>query len=304
MSEILTNVLLESGTNELEIMEFLIDNKSYGINVAKILEIMQYTEILPMPNSSKFIEGVFNPRDEIITVVDLAKYLNSPPPAEGNKDILIITKFNNISTAFHVQGVVGIHRVSWECIEKPSNTIYPSGEGAATGIAKFDGKLITILDFEKIIVDINPEEAMKTPKAEDYEGRGINNKPILIVEDSPVLLKMIVNCLKVTGYNNEITCTNGQEALDKINEFLESGGEITDHIKCVITDIEMPKMDGHRLSKIIKTDPDLKKLPIIIFSSLITEEMKRKGNELGVDAQISKPEIDKLVSLIDELILD
>lgn len=302
-SEIFTNVLLESGTNEFELMEFTIDNKSFGINVAKVLEIMQYTEIMSMPNSNEFVEGVFKPREEIITVVDLAKYLRLKPAPEDNKDILIVTKFNKACTAFHVQGVEGIHRISWTAIEKPSETIYGSREVVATGIAKLGEKLITILDFEKIILDICPQNSIINTFDPQLQGRDSNSLPLLIAEDSPVLMKMLISCLKDSGYKNEIMCANGQEAYDKLMEFKRMDGDITDYIKCIITDIEMPQMDGHRLTKLIKDDKDLKKIPVIIFSSLITEELRHKGTALGADAQISKPEIDNLVKTLDKLVL-
>lgn len=302
-SEIFTNVLLESGTNEFELMEFTIDDKSFGINVAKVLEIMQYTEIMPMPNSNENVEGVFKPRDEIITVVDLAKYLNLNPAPAYNKDILIITKFNKSCTAFHVQGVEGIHRISWTLIEKPNETIYGSKEVVATGIAKLGDKLITILDFEKIILDICPQNSIAGTFTPDKENRTENELPLLIAEDSPVLLKMLENCLKDSGYKKEIICTNGQEAYNKLLEYKEMPGDVTDYIKCVITDIEMPQMDGHRLTKLIKDDVQLRKIPVIIFSSLITDELRHKGIALGADAQVTKPEIDNLVSTIDRLVL-
>lgn len=302
-SEILTNVLLESGTNEFELMEFTIDNKSFGINVAKIVEIMQYTDIMPMPNANPNVEGIFKPRNEIITVIDLAKYLNLNPAPKDNKDILIITKFNKISTAFHVQGVEGIHRISWSAIEKPSETIYGNEEGVATGIAKMGNKLITILDFEKITLDINPKNSLVNTFNPSKRKKIDSDLPLLIAEDSPVLMKMLVTCLKDSGYSNEIMCSNGQEAYDKLLEFKEMPGKITDYVKCVITDIEMPRMDGHRLTKMIKDDKILKELPVIIFSSLITDELKHKGAALGANAQISKPEIDLLVEILDDLVL-
>ena len=297
-------ILLESGTNELEIMEFKIDNKSYGINVAKIKEILQYSAVNPMPNSHPCIEGVFKPRDLVITVVNLPKYMGYGDDHPKDRDILIITNFNKLITAFHVHSIEGIHRISWEDIEKPDATIYGGEEGLATGIAKVDGRLITIIDFEKILVDISPFTGIQMSEIETLSDRPRNQRPVLIAEDSMLLKKMIVEAISTSGYTNVIQTTNGKDAWDLLTSYKEDTSKpLQDHVSCVITDIEMPMMDGHRLTKLIKEDKVLKKLPVIIFSSLIDDEMKYKGKEVGADAQIAKPEIAKLVGLIDGLIL-
>ena len=178
-----------------------------------------------------------------------------------------------------------------------------SDESISTGIIKIDGKLIIILDFEKIVSDINPETGLKV---EEVAAIGANpkraEKAILIAEDSILLNRMIVESLSKAGYTRLIHTANGQEAYDKILEFKESG-TLNDNVQCVITDIEMPIMDGHRLTKLIKEDDSLKSIPVVIFSSLVNDEMRRKGESLGADAQLSKPEIGNLVHLIDDLLL-
>ncbi len=296
-------ILLESGTNELEVMEFSIDNRFFGINVAKVVEIMQYSKVTPMPNSNPFVEGVFKPRENIMTVINLAAYMGLPPTENEIRNILIITNFNKVFTAFHVHSVEGIHRISWEDIEKPDPTIYGGEEGLATGIARYDGRLITILDFEKILTDISPDTGIKVSDINSLGARSVSAKPILIAEDSPLLEKMIMESLEKSGYENITICTNGKEAWEKLLQYKETGEEITKHVACVVTDIEMPKMDGHRLLKLIRDDEVLKDLPVIVFSSLINEEMKLKGESLGATAQITKPEIARLVALIDKYIL-
>jgi two-component system chemotaxis response regulator CheV len=298
-----TDILLESGTNELEIMEFTVDEKCFGINVAKIKEILQYTKINPMPNSHPCVEGVFKPRDVVITVVNLPHYMGFDERPAKERDILIITNFNKMITAFHVHTIEGIHRISWEDIEKPDTTIYGGQEGLATGIAKVDGKLITIIDFEKILVDISPATGVQVSDVEFLSERPRNKIPILIAEDSSLLEKMILDALSTAGYTNVIGTTNGREAWDRITELRDDESKpLLDKLCCVVTDIEMPKMDGHRLTKLIKEDPALKALPVVIFSSLIDEEMRLKGEQLGASAQISKPEIGKLVGIIDGLV--
>jgi len=294
-------ILLESGTNELEIMEFTIAGEVFGINVAKVTEIMKRSPVKPMQNAHPNIEGIFMPRNEVITVVDLASYLGMPPSESNDRDIFMITNFNSLVFAFHVHTVEGIRRISWTNIQKPDKIIYGGQEGVATGIAQFDGRLITILDFEKIIAEISPETSIQYSELERLGPRTESNLPILIAEDSMLLSKMIIESLHRSGYVNTIKTDNGQEAWDFICEAKQSDDPIKNHVACVITDIEMPQMDGHRLTKLIKEDKELRNLPVILFSSLINQEMRLKGEQLGADAQISKPEIANLVNLVDQL---
>lgn len=296
-----TGILLESGTNELEILEFRVGNNYYGINVAKIREIISYQKPTPIPNADPRIEGIFMPRDEIISIIDLAEVMHLPKPESPAGDMYIVTNFNQLNTAFHVNGVLGIHRVSWSDIVKPDSTINTAGEGMATGIIRIEGKLIIILDFEKIVSEINPETGLKVSDVEVMKNRKRNELPVLIAEDSALLSKMIVSCLQKAGYTNITTTDNGQECWNKLQEYLASG-DVDEKVACIITDIEMPQMDGHRLTKLVKDSDALKHIPIIIFSSLVNEEMRRKGELLGADAQLSKPEIGQLVSAMDKLI--
>ena len=125
--------------------------------------------------------------------------------------------------------------------------------------------------------------------------------PILIAEDSSLLRKLIVDSLKKAGYENVIKTENGQEAWEYITKCKEAG-VLQDEVKLLITDIEMPLMDGHRLTKLVKSDDATKSIPVVIFSSLVNEEMRKKGEGLGADAQLSKPEIGNLVKVIDKLL--
>ena len=296
-----TGILLESGTNELEILEFKVGNNYYGINVAKIREIISYQTPTPIPNADPRIEGIFMPRDEIISIIDLAEVMHLEKPEKVSNDMYIVTNFNQLNTAFHVNGVLGIHRVSWSDIVKPDSTINTAGEGMATGIIRIDDKLIIILDFEKIVSEINPETGLKVSDVEHMRNRSRNESPILIAEDSALLSKMIVNCLEQAGYTNLTTTDNGKECWDKLQQYLNEGS-VEENVSCIITDIEMPQMDGHRLTKLVKEHDKLKHIPLIIFSSLVNAEMRRKGEQLGADAQLSKPEIGQLVGAIDSLI--
>lgn len=296
-----TKILLENGTNELEVLEFVLDNHSYGINVAKIREIIPYAEVTPVPNAHPSIEGIFMPRDTMITAIDLKNCLQKGKSEAGG--LFIITNFNKLDIAFHVDQVVGIHRVSWKDIIKPGSTISTTEEGISTGIIKMNEKLIIILDFEKIVTDINPETGLKIQEIDDLGDRPRNTIPILIAEDSVLLNKLIVDSLKKAGYDNLIHTENGQEAYDIICD-CKAKGTLNEHVQCIITDIEMPLMDGHRLTKLVKSDDATKDIPIVIFSSLVNDEMRKKGEALGANAQLSKPEIGNLVKVIDGLMLN
>ena len=296
-----TNILLESGTNELEVLEFTIAGNHYGINVAKVREILPMTKITPVPNSHPCIEGIFMPRDTIITVINLVRALGFPEDANRKNDMLIVTNFNNLNIAFDVEQVLGIHRVSWTDIVKPDATVNAPGAGIATGIIKKLKSLIIVLDFERIVEEICPETSLKMSELAELGERARNTIPITIAEDSPMLQKLVTDALTQSGYTNLHVYSNGQEAWDSLLELKKNNG-VDYGVKCVITDIEMPQMDGHRLIRLIRSDEALKQLPIIVFSSLINEDMKRKGERLGADAQISKPEIGQLVSCIDNLI--
>ena len=292
-----TKILLESGTNELEIMEFTVGGELFGINIAKIREIMRAQETKRMPNSHNFVEGIFKQRGEVITVIDLAKCLNIEKSENKSHDIFILTHFNKLNFAFRVESVVGIDRVSWEDIKKPDKVIYSGEDSVATAIAEYKDRLITILDFEKIIADISPETSITLDRLDELGDRVESQKKILVAEDSMMLSNLIIGFLHKSGYKNTVKFNNGKEAWNYLTEAKESGLPISNYVSCIVSDIEMPLMDGHRLTKLIKTDDELKHIPVILFSSLISDELRIKGQEVGADEQITKPEIVELVNI-------
>ncbi len=295
-----TKILLENGTNELEVLEFTLNGNHYGINVAKIREILSYQPVTPVPNASDKVEGIFMPRDTMITVISLKKCMNLPDDAE-TKGLFIITNFNKLDIAFHVDEVIGINRVSWGDIIKPDKTMNTGDTGVSTGVVKLGEKLVIILDFEQIVTEISPETGLKVTDIDALGERKRDDSPIVMAEDSPLLAKLISDCLRKAGYTNLHLNENGQEAWDLLKSYKDAGN-IDDNVHCIITDIEMPVMDGHRLTKLCKEDPDLQHVPLIIFSSLVNEEMRKKGEALGADAQLTKPEIGQLVETVDRLI--
>lgn len=294
-------ILLESGTNEIEVMQFTINGNLFGINVVKIREILVSEPVTPMPHAHPAVEGIFKPRDTVITVVDLPEYLYNDGGEKKPKDLFIVTNFNKMNIAFRVHTVVGISRISWKDIQKPDKTVSGGREGVATGIAQCGADLVTILDFEKIVAEIAPETTIQISEIDQLGQRDRSDARILIAEDSVLLSKMIEEALHKAGYVNTKMHYNGQELWDYLSS-LKGSPDLHEQVSLIITDIEMPQMDGHRLTKLIKDDRELNGIPLVIFSSLISEEMRRKGKELGADEQLSKPEIGLLVKVIDHLL--
>lgn len=296
-----TEILLESGTNEMEIMEFTVFGEAYGINVAKVKEILMSEPVKPVPHSHECVEGIFKPRDVVLTVVDLPKYLTGRQSDKEEKDLFIITNFNKLNIAFRVHSVVGIQRISWQDIQKPDKTLTRGEEGVATGIAQYNNKLITILDFEKIVTEIAPETGIQMSEIDELGEREISERSVILAEDSVLLGMMIEQSLKKAGYVNIRKFNNGKDCWDFLSS-IKNDSDLYEKASILITDIEMPEMDGHRLTKLVKEDSRLKKIPVIIFSSLINPEMEIKGRNLGADEQMSKPEIGHLVEVIDRLL--
>ena len=176
-----------------------------------------------MPLAHPCVEGVFQPRDEVYTIVDLSRYLALGPSEEPSKDIFIITNFNQMNIAFHVHAVESIFRISWNDIEKPDSIIYGGQEGVVTGIAKVNDRIISILDFEKITFDISPETGIDLNTVAAYTGTDREQIPIVVAEDSALLRKMLTEALHTSGYNNLIILNNGEEAWEHISRIKESG---------------------------------------------------------------------------------
>ncbi|PLR75823.1 chemotaxis protein CheV [Bacillus sp. V3-13] len=295
-------ILLESGTNELEIVEFGIGTNKFGINVIKVKEIINPAAVVKIPHAHPNVEGIIELRGEVLPVINVANALGFPLSDTPEQDKFIVAEFNKQKIVFHVHSVTQIHRISWNQIEKPSD-MYQGIESQITGVIKLHDEMVLLLDFEKIVVDINPESGINVEQIKKLGPRERSYKKLLIAEDSPLLRKLLEDTLSEAGFQSIEFCENGSEALAYLENLARDGKDIAEEIQLVITDIEMPQMDGHHLTKKIKTDSALKKLPVIIFSSLITGDLRHKGEMVGADAQVSKPEIDELVKLIDEHIL-
>lgn len=295
-------ILLESGTNELEIVEFEVANNKFGINVIKVKEIIQPIPVTFIPHAHPHVEGIIQLRGEVLPVVDMLKVLGIPTENRNPQQKYIVAEFNKQRVVFHVDNVTQIHRISWDQIEKPSD-MYQGGTSQVIGVIKQNEEMILLLDFEKIMVDINPDSSISVEAIKKLGKRERSDKKVVIAEDSPLLRKLLFDTMKEAGYVNTEFFENGRDAYDYLEALVKADKEIEKHVQMVVTDIEMPQMDGHHLTKKIKTHPDLKKLPVIIFSSLITDDLRHKGDQVGAEDQISKPEIAELILRMDKLIL-
>lgn len=299
-----SGILLESGTNELELIEFQILDQSFGINVLKVREIIQPLPITNLPHAHHFILGIIQLRGEVLPVISLERALGieSIEERERKNDKFLITEFNRQKFAFHIHDIKKIQRISWEEIQKPTEFL-GNDPSNVIGVINNNEHIVLLLDYEKIIVDINPELGVQASKIAELGFRERSNKKIIVAEDSMLLRDLLKETLSQAGYSNVVFFENGREALDYIHSIVEKGSELYKEIQLLITDIEMPIMDGHYLTKQIKENPATSKLPVIIFSSLITDHLYHKGELVGAVSQVSKPEIDKLVLEIDKHII-
>lgn len=294
-------ILLESGTNELEFVEFLVGSNKFGINVMKVKEIIQPLPVTSVPHVHPYVEGIIELRGEVLPVVNVPKAIGDPNCEPSEKDKLIVTEFNQQKVVFRVHQVTQIHRVSWSQIEKPSE-MYQGLETQITGVVKMGDEMILMLDFEKIVVEINPESGIQKEKAKKLEKRDRSDKKIVVAEDSPLLRRLLNETLTEAGFQQIEFFENGKDALDYLENIVNEGEPVKERVDLVITDIEMPQLDGLHLTKRIKENPELDHIPVVIFSSLITNDLKHKGQQVGANAQISKPEVHHLIERIDELL--
>ncbi|EIZ1407910.1 chemotaxis protein CheV [Vibrio vulnificus] len=324
MSYSSSTILTESGTNELEIIEFhlekvLPNGKTktcyYGINVAKVREVIQVPETTDYPNAQPHMIGVFSSRDVLTPLVDLAGWLGVPTRPAVERKFVIVTDFNKMTNGFLIDSISRIHRISWNDVESPSQFLEAGEQDCVVAVVRKDGNLIMILDFEKIIADINPELSMekydvKTDRSVDLNQRMVtkrNAKTIMVVDDSAFIRSLIQETLTSAGYNI-IACKDGGEAHDKLVNLIEVAREenlpLSELIDAVVTDVEMPRMDGMHLVKRLRDSEAYKTLPIVMFSSLMSEDNRAKALALGANDTITKPEIGRMVSLMDKYVFN
>ncbi len=327
-----TGILLKTGTNEMEIVEFYLDESvavpghcegkvcrvSYGINVAKVLEIIQLPVVNKVPMAHPSVLGTFILRKKVIPLIDLALQLGKVKPDDQECALAIITEFNRTTMAFEVSGVNRIHRLAWSEIE-PAEPVLGQFSSSVTGIVKFEDRNVLILDMEKILAELNAQYSLTGPEAAHLytlpQGeRNPREKPeaatppkALIADDSSSIRTILKRKLEEDGFRIT-TASDGESALSILMGFKERSQKenrpINDYIEVLISDIEMPKIDGYSLCQAVKKDPVLSALPVILFSSLINDRLLHKGKSVGADEQITKPETANLTESARRLIAE
>ena len=290
-----SQILLKSDTNELEIVEFCIDDGTkqnfFGVNVAKVREIIRRPELTSAVSTPPAVAGMMSLRNKIIPVLDLANVLGRCPEKEADR--IIVLEFNHVTVGVLVNSVTRIYRLSWERVERPNRVC---DSAYVTSLVKMDNRIILILDFERIIAELSEESAMVSVDSQCIEECKGAGRRVLVADDSGFIRKSIVSSLANVGYAVE-EAVDGEEAWQIIEKKLAAGNV---DIDIVITDIEMPKMDGLHLTSRIRKDGRLAGLPVFLFSSLASEDNIRKWQSLGATGILTKPDLPRLVQVIDE----
>lgn len=298
-----TDILLETGTNELEILEFHIQEQlaggdtathSFGVNVAKVMEVIESPNLEPQPSAAHpSYLGIIPLRGHVLPVIDLSVWLGIER-SRSPHDIVIVTEFSKSVTGFLVTGVTGIHRLGWAEVIPPDGYVPKVGTQAVIGMVERDDHFIQLLDLETILSDLTPESMLEEEGPTHIAERTLR---ALVADDSATIRLMLQKSLAKANIEPTIVC-NGQEALNSVRALArkaqEEGRPLSDLVDIIISDIEMPLMDGFTLTKNIKTDPALKSLPVVLYSSIITQELRHKGESVGADVQIAKPEMHRL----------
>ena len=315
------SILLESGTNEVEVLEFVLGGQSFGVNVLKIQAIEQYDpkRVTRIHLAHPSVIGTLRFRDHCLTMIDLGKEMDAAEPVASLDDdgqpvsgegaatkLVLVMEFNQLKTAFLVHGVRRIHRVSWEAIN-PLSPYLGSSESKFTGSLQIEGREILLVDMEKIVTEILPGSQFQHAVSGDVEtdvaaARGA--RTVLLAEDSAVLRKRVAEELRRGGYVAVRTFANGRECHDELARLAAeadtTGRPLREQVAALISDIEMPAMDGLALCRWVKQGHQTAGLPVIMFSSLINDQIAAKCRAVGADAYISKPQFTQLVELLDE----
>lgn len=296
MAANLTSILTEAGTNELEILVFQLDDGLYGVNVAKVREIIIPAALTRLPESHPAIRGVFQLRDHLVPLVDLRRYFELPALEDESGTAVVITEFNQDRLGFLVDRVERIYRVSWSDL---SDVPYDCGEDelAITSVVTLEDRMVLMLDFERIAFRIAGISELGDASSDEAKiDRAA--KTILLADDSRMMRSMLEASLRKANFGRLVVATDGQDAWDKLGE-LQRAGTLPD---LIVTDIEMPRMDGLFLTKKIKATPEFRDIPVIVFSSLVSDDNLKKGKAVGADCQLTKPQLADLVDRIDELL--
>ncbi|MEE9384532.1 MAG: chemotaxis protein [Nannocystaceae bacterium] len=330
-------ILLDSGTNELEIIEFMLGNQSFAINVAKVREILPLDDsaLTPTPSAPPAMRGILRLRDQTFPLFDLAIALHLPPTRGEGASVVLVCEFNREITAFLVKAVRRIHRMSWVDL-KALDPFLTRQRAKFTGVFSIDEREVLMLDLEHLAATMMPGMRIeaapceRTSQASRADGQSLTFPPqppptnasaeptpssgtlaqkrrlrhVLLAEDSALVRESLAHAFRSAGYLDLQLFADGGAAKRHIaaldRRLQQSGDNLDTAISVLITDIEMPQMDGLALCRWMKTGPRTQRVPVLVFSSLIDEQMERKCDQVGADAYVTKPRVDALLTLVDE----
>jgi two-component system chemotaxis response regulator CheV len=309
-------ILLESGTNEMEIIEFHVGSQPFGINVQKLKEIISFDEsvLTAIPESGPAMLGTLLLRGASIPLIDLKMHLKQRNPVEQVEDaypVVLVCEFNHRTNGFKVDGVNRIHRISWSDVE-PLAPFITQYKPRFTGSIHIEDREILILDLEHIIGEFDPESVLGEPDEIEVtqENQGISDQrqraKILMAEDSSIIRAGIEKVLRGAGFYGLEVFVDGDACYQRVLQLKlqadEAGDDIQQHLNLLISDIEMPKMDGLTLCRKVKEELGYKHVPVLLFSSLINPPMEVKCDSVGADGYAAKPEIVKLITMMDSFL--
>ncbi len=293
------SILLEAGTNELEILVFKLHTTPFGINVAKVREIIEPCKTITIPYTPDAIQGSIKIRDEVLALINLGRHFGM----EGeqvlqDRGMIVVVEFNTMRCGVLVDEVSRIYRLRWDQIQSPSQYLV-SLQAPVTGMVNIDDKTILIPDFETVVADILGVPCVGVTAESPVNSASQENARIMLVDDSSLVRSVLVKRLNQAGFTNLIACHDGQHAWEMIEAQRDEEAGPCD---LILSDIEMPGMDGLHLTSKIKNDPHLNHIPVVLFSSLITPDNFKKCQAVGADAQISKRNGEEMIQTVAGLI--
>ena len=289
------------GQNRLELLLFRLDGPQlYGINVFKVKEVLQCPKLTVMPKSSQVVRGVANIRGGTIPILDLALATGKSALDDIQNSFVIITEYNTKVQGFLVRSVERIVNMNWGEIHPP-----PKGPGRdhyLTAVTRVDNKLVEVIDVEKILAEVAPMSEAISEGVVDVETQAkAVSKRVLICDDSSVARKQVSRCLESVGVE-VVALNDGREAYDYLRKMVEEGKNPAEEFLMLISDIEMPEMDGYTLTAEIRSDPRMQNLHVILHTSLSGVFNQAMVKKVGADDFLAKFRPDELASRVVERI--
>jgi two-component system chemotaxis response regulator CheV len=288
------------GANRLELLLFRLNGPQiYGINVFKVKEVLQCPKLTVLPRSHRVVIGVAHIRSGTIPIMDMGLATGSISVGDPKACFVIITEYNMATQGFLVSGVERIVNMNWEEIHPP-----PKGTGREhylTAVTEVDDRIVEIIDVEKILSEVSP---MEETISDDVLSNALENSSdqvtkVLIADDSKIARKQVTKCLQALGVEVTALC-DGREALTHLQDMVTSGVNPADYYAMMISDIEMPEMDGYTLTTAVRNDPNMKGMHIILHTSLSGVFNQNMVKKVGADDFIAKFNPDILAEKVSE----